>query len=68
MDRATSRFRIGMMFSLIGLTVLGSVMAIRAGKRDRAAHINSLAQKNRERHAKLLQASDTKHSTTKPED
>ena len=52
MERATSRFRIGLMFTMIGLTVVGSIFAVRAGKRDRAAHINSLAQRNRERHAK----------------
>lgn len=52
MDRATSRFRIGLMFGMMGLTLLGSVGAVIAGKRDRAARVNSLAQRNRERHAK----------------
>lgn len=40
------------MFSVMGLTLLGSVGAVIAGKRDRAAQRNSLAQRNRERHAK----------------
>ena len=52
MDKATSRFRIGMMFFMMGVTVAGSIVAIVLGKRDRAAHINSLPQRNRERHAK----------------
>lgn len=41
-----------MMFSMMSLAVLGSIMAVKAGKKDRAAHVNSLAQRNRERHAK----------------
>ena len=55
MDKATSRFRIGLMFSVMGLAVLGSIGAVMAGKRDRAAHVNSLPQRNRERHAKAQQ-------------
>lgn len=52
MDKAISRFRIGMMFVMMGVSVAGSIVAVMLGKRDRAAHINSLPQRNRERHAK----------------
>lgn len=41
-----------MMFVMMGVTVVGSIVAVVLGKRDRAAHINSLPQRNRERHAK----------------
>lgn len=53
MEKATSRFRIGLMFTMMGLTVVGSVIAISLGKKDRAARVNSLPQRNRERHAKV---------------
>lgn len=51
MEKATSRFRIGLMFFMMGFCALGSVYAIIQGKRDKAAHI-SVAKMNRERHAK----------------
>ena len=40
------------MFGMMGLALLGSVGAVVAGKRDRAARVNSLAQRNRDRHAR----------------
>lgn len=55
MDTANSRFRIALMFTMMGLTVLGSIWAVAAGKRDKAAHVNSLAQRNKERRAKAQQ-------------
>jgi hypothetical protein len=53
MDKAMSKFRVGVMFGMMGIAVLGSVVAVFAGKRDRAAHVNSLAQRNRDRHANV---------------
>ena len=41
MDKATSRFRIGLMFSVMGLALLGSICAVVAGKRERAARVNA---------------------------
>lgn len=60
MDKATSRFRIWMMFTTMGLAVLGSIVAIKAGKKDRAAHVNSLPQQNRARHAKVKEREEAK--------
>ena len=51
MEKAASRFRIGLMFGMMGMAVLGSIIAIISGKRDRAANVNTLTQKNQARHA-----------------
>lgn len=60
MDKAASRFRIGLMFTVMGVAVLGSIVAIRSGKKDRAAHINTLPQRNKERHARVKGADASK--------
>ncbi len=52
MEKANSRFRIGLMFVMMGFSVAGSAYAVMLGKRDRAEHVNSVTQQNMERHAK----------------
>ncbi|XP_064393494.1 uncharacterized protein LOC135340978 [Halichondria panicea] len=52
MEKANSRFRIGLMFLMMGFSVAGSVYAVMLGKRDRAEHVHSVTQQNIERHAK----------------
>ena len=37
LDRANSRFRIGLMFSMMGLATIGSIIAVRQGRRERQA-------------------------------
>ena len=44
MDKATSRFRIGLMFGVMGLAILGSIAAIVSGKKERAEHIKTWSQ------------------------
>ncbi len=52
MEKANSRFRIGLMFLMMGFSVAGSAYAVMLGKRDRAEHVHSVTQQNVERHAK----------------
>ena len=38
---------------MMGFCILGSAYAIMLGKRDKALHVNSVAQQNAERHARV---------------
>ena len=49
MEKASSRFRIGMMFTMMGVTVIGSIVAISSGRKERAIHIDTLAKHNKEK-------------------
>ena len=49
MDKANSRFRIGIMFVMMAFSIAGSGYAVFQGKRDAKEHL-SLSQKNRDRH------------------
>ena len=49
MEKANSRFRIGIMFVMMGFSLVGSVYAVMQGKREAREHL-SISQKNRERH------------------
>lgn len=60
MEKATSRFRIGLMFLMMGFSVVGSAYAVMLGKRDKAQHINSMAQQNAERHARAKASEEKK--------
>ena len=53
MDKANSRFRIGLMCVMMLFCMAGSVWAISQGKKSAAAHINSVQQQNRDRYARL---------------
>ncbi len=64
MEKATSRFRIGLMFTMMGFCILGSAYAIMLGKRDKALHVNSVAQQNAERHARVRAKEQEKKSNS----
>ena len=49
MEKANSRFRIGLMFVMMAFCLAGSGYAVFQGKRDAREHLN-LSQKNRDRH------------------
>ena len=49
MEKANSRFRIGIMFVMMAFSVAGSVYAVMLGKRDAREHL-TIAQKNRDRY------------------
>ena len=50
MDKANSRFRIGLTTVVMIICALGSVYSIRQGKEAAEAHRDSLYDKNRERY------------------
>ena len=52
MDKANSRFRIGMMVAMMVFCAVGSAVAIARGKRDAKSHINTVYQQNKDRYAK----------------
>lgn len=64
MEKAASRLRIGMMFGVMAMGVVGSIIAVILGKRDRAAHVGTLRQKNKERHARAAERAE-KEQTSK---
>lgn len=49
MEKANSRFRIGIMFVMMAFSVAGSAYAIMLGKRDVREHM-TIAKKNSERY------------------
>ena len=51
LDKAASRFRIGMMFGLMGLGLIGSILIIWSGRSERTAKLNryKLAEQNKRR-------------------
>lgn len=52
MDKASSRFRIGMMFGLMGTVTVAAVFTIRAGKKEKAQRIERFVdnqQQNKEK-------------------
>ena len=51
MDKANSRFRIGIMFAMMALSIAGSGYAVFSGKRDAKQHL-TISQRNRDRHEK----------------
>ena len=51
MEKANSRFRIMLMFGMMSFSILGSVVAIRAGRENVKAHKGSLYAKNHVRYA-----------------
>lgn len=48
MDRANSRFRIAMMFGLMGSVAIAAVFVIRSGKKEKAARIENFVEKQKE--------------------
>ena len=60
MDKATSRMRISLMVGLMGVGVVGSIMAVILGKRERAAVIEEAQKKNEERYARARQEQEAR--------
>lgn len=52
MDKANSRFRIGMMFGLMGTVAIAAVFVIRSGKKEKAARIEDFVDKQKEQRGK----------------
>ena len=55
MEKANSRFRIGLMFVMMAFCLAGSGYAVFQGKRD-ARENRNLAQRNRDRHRNAAKA------------
>ena len=48
MEKATSRFRIGMMFTLMGTVTIAAFFTIRSGKKEKAQRIKDFVEKQQE--------------------
>lgn len=53
LDKANSRFRIGIMVVMMVFCAAGSAVAIAHGKREADARINTVYQQNKDRYARL---------------
>jgi len=58
LDKANSRFRIGIMVTMMVFCAAGSAVAISQGRRDAHAHVNTVYQQNRDRHARSQNRND----------
>lgn len=58
MDKANSRFRIGLSVTVMVWCFLGSVYSIMKGKEAAAENRDSIYQKNRERHSRAKRADE----------
>jgi len=59
MDKASSRFRVGLMLATMGLAALGSLIAVLRIKTGATTPVTP-TEKSRERHAKFKQQNDNK--------
>jgi len=64
MDKATSRVRIGLMFGLMGAGVVGAIVTVIMGKRERAAVINKAELEKEGRYAKARQEQEARRKQT----
>ena len=52
MDKANSRFRIGLTTALMVACIFGSAYSIQQGKKSASQHRDSIYQKNKDRYSK----------------